>query len=325
MTSTPAQNTAFLQAFVTWLATMPTTGAGATAFLTALQAFVAENVTTPPPPPPPSPPPPPPPTAWPSAATTGYGSTSLTAGSPTLVAGQTYSGIKFSTGFAINVNNVTIENCLIQMTPTDTAAIKIGAAVTGTVIKNTEIAGAGLKATQGGCYGVYVMNGAGTVMISTANIHDVGTGIVVSGGQTSIQASFIHDLNSGPGTHYNGVMYNGSGTAASGLFSLSLQGNAIINQNTQTDAVMLDNYFGSCNGVTVSGNLLKGGDYPIYVDGSQGSTPITGIAITNNSLGFGNGTFGYADINKGSLSAANFQISWSGNVDATTGAAIPLP
>ena len=63
---------------------------------------------------------------------------------------------------------------------------------------------------------------------------------------------------------------------------------------------MIDNGFGAVNNVTITNNLLYGGDYPIYVDGSQGSDPITNVSITNNDLGLGRGSFGYTNYHKAS-------------------------
>ena len=140
--------------------------------------------------------------------------------------------------------------------------------------------------------GIYV-EGDSQVTINADNIHDVGNGVDVNDGQTTVENSYIHNLNGGAGTHYNGVGYFGDGGSD---FSLLIQNNTIINQNTQTDAVMIQNYFGAVNNVTVNNNLLVGGDYTIYVDGTQGSDPITNVSITNNDIGL-HGIFGYTDFN----------------------------
>ena len=129
-------------------------------------------------------------------------------------------------------------------------------------------------------------------MINAVNIHDVGNPVAVNNGQTVVENSYFHDLSAGAGTHYNGIEYNGGGSAD---FSLLIQNNTI-NDNAAipTDAIMLDNYFGAVNNVTIRNNLLTGGQYTIYVDGRFNSNPITNVSITNNDIGpgvFGNTAF----------------------------------
>jgi hypothetical protein len=91
---------------------------------------------------------------------------------------------------------------------------------------------------------------------------------------------------------------------------LNIQHNTIINQQDQTDAIMIDNYFGAVNNVTVNNNYLSGGSYTVYSDGQFNSNPITNVSFTNNVIG--KGGYGYHAFNK------NNPV-FTGNVDAVTG------
>jgi hypothetical protein len=252
-------------------------------------------------------------TGFPNASNTGIpaGVTLKSASSNTLSAPGTYSGLSFTGVVSITASNVTLQNCLINGTNTDYFELEIAAGLTNVVVQNCEIAGAGANSVQTGVYGVYVP-GDSQVTLNALNIHGVGSPFTISDGRILIENSYAHDFYSGPATHYNGVQYNGGGSAD---FSLVIQNNTIINNQIQTDAIMLDNYFGPVNNVTINHNYLSGGDFTIYCDGHFNSNPITNITITNNTMG--TGYYGYFDINASSTSPKT-----SGNVDALTGVAI---
>ena len=82
---------------------------------------------------------------------------------------------------------------------------------------------------------------------------------------------------------------------------------------SQTSTVMIDNYFGPISAMTVTNNRLLGAGYTVYSDGQFNGGSITGVAFTNNHLG--KGIWGYSLIR-------NSSVTWTGNVDDTTGAAI---
>ena len=233
--------------------------------------------------------------AYPNAATTGVSpGTNLTAAtSNTISSPGVYSGLIFNGTVTITSSNVTLENCLIEGTPNDGFELAVVGNLSNVVIQNDEIAGTGTNTTQTGVYGIYIENDS-QVTINAVNIHDVGVGVDVSAGQVVVENSYIHNFGSGSGTHYNGVAYFGGGGSD---FSLLIKNNSIINQLTQTDAVILQNYFGPVNNVTVTNNLLYGGDYPIYVEGEYSGGAVTNVSITNNDLGLGPGSFGYTDFN----------------------------
>ena len=261
--------------------------------------------------------PPLPGSVFPNATNTGIAAgTKLTpATSNTISSPGVYSGLIFNGTVTITSSNVTLENCLIEGTPNDGFELAVVGNLSNVVIQNDEIAGAGDSSTQTGVYGIYLENDS-QVTINAVNIHDVGVGVDVSAGQVIVENSYIHNFGSGPGTHYNGVAYFGGGGSD---FSLLIKNNSIINQLTQTDAVILQNYFGPINNVTVTNNLLYGGDYPIYVEGEYSGGAVTNVSITNNDLGLGPGSFGYTDFN-------STNPTFTGNVDdgATLVAALPV-
>ena len=218
--------------------------------------------------------------------------------------------MSFTGTVSITASNVTLSNCLITGQNADNFEVSVSGGLSNVVIQNCTIIGAGTSSSVTGAYGIYVEDDS-QVTINALNISQVGSPVTVSDGRVTITNNYIHDLNSGPSTHYNGIQYNGGGSAD---FSLNIQHNAIVNQQTQTDAVMIDNGFGAVKNVTVNNNQLSGGDYPQYVDGSQGNDAITGVSITNNQMGIGQ--FGYCDYNSGT--ASSYTIAVSGNVDINT-------
>ena len=229
-----------------------------------------------------------------------------------------YSGLIFNGTVSIACSNVTLENCLIVESVSDWTGVDVAAGLSNVTIQNCEIAGAGANSTQEGATGISVM-GDSQVSIYNNNIHDIGNGFGVAGGQVVIENNYVHNFAAAPGTHINGMETNGS-TAD---FSLLMKDNSIINNQTQCDAIMIDNQLGTNSNITITNNLLTGGDFTVYVDGSKGSYAITNINISNNDLG--TGIYGYWDLNQGSLSNANYQVSTSGNADDGAALAAALP
>ena len=238
------------------------------------------------------------PSLYPNASNTGVSAgVKLTPYSGNLTittAGEVVSGLIISNGVQIAASNVTLENCIIEVSPTAPWDIGVSGGLTGVVIQNCEIVGAGTAGPQGSM-GIYVQ-GNSQVTINAVNMHDVGQGVDVNDGQVILENSYIHNLNAGAGTHYEDVGYFGA--AKSGNFSFLIQDNTLINQQNQAASVFLQNYFGAVNNVTVNNNILTGGDYTVYMDasgdGGPGTgTPVTNVSFTNNHMG--TGIFGYTD------------------------------
>ena len=257
---------------------------------------------------------------YPNATNTGVqaGVTLTPSGGLTITAPGVYSGLDISNGVTIDASNVTLENCIITMPSSGNWVVGVSGGLTGVTIQNCEIYGTGLSG-QVGDYGIYV-EGNSQVMINACNIHDVGTGVIVSDGQTTVENCYIHNLNAGAGTHYNGIGFFGGSPAE---FSLNIQNNTIINQQDQTDAVMIQNYFGNVNNVTVNNNILIGGGYPLYVDASQGTGNITNVSITNNQIGLTQYSYGYTDLNPGSV--GTYSVTNTGNAQDGTALLATVP
>lgn len=259
-------------------------------------------------------------TLFPDATNTGVpaGTQLVAATSNVITQPGVYSGLVFTGTVQIECSGVTLENCLVKDTPSDWVSVLVTGNVKNVVIQNCEIAGAGSNSTVTGTYGIGVGDDS-QVSIYNNNIHDVGSPFAIGAGQVVIEGNYAHDFYSGPGTHYNGIQVNGGNGAD---FSLLMDKNTIINNQPQTDAIMLDNESGAIHNVTITNNLLVGGDYTVYVDGSKGSAPVTNVNISNNHLGAG--IYGEWYLDSGTLGSANYQVTTSGNVNDGTALAATL-
>ena len=235
-------------------------------------------------------------TTYPDATNTGVpvGTTLKSSGPLTLsTPGQVVSGLDITGGVDITASNVTLENCIIHMTNTTSNWVtSIAGGLSGITIKNCEILGPGLSATTQE-YGIYI-KGDSQVTIDACNIHDVGHGIQVGGGQqVVIQNNYIHNLNAGSGTHYEDLYFGGDNNPN---FSLLIQNNTFINQNGQTCAIMTENHFGGVHNVTVENNLLVGGGYTMYSssDSPANGGPVSNVSYIDNH--FGSGVYGITHI-----------------------------
>lgn len=262
------------------------------------------------------------PGGFPTAGTTGYGGVALTM-SPlkTISTPGTYSGLHFTGTITIASSNVTFQNCLFDGLPVSAPfQIDISASLTGIVFDHCTLVGNGATATTASVYGWFI-RGAADVTISNCDASQHGHTIAITNGNAvRIAGNYFHDLNSGPGTHYECIYYGGG--AKSAAFSLDIEGNSM-SSNQNTAVIYFSTDFGSIANVTVKNNLLVGsqnGSFTLYVDGSQGSPPssVTNVSITNNALG--RSQFGYKDLNPGH--ASPYQVTWSGNYDYLTHAVV---
>ncbi|KQV33365.1 MULTISPECIES: calcium-binding protein [unclassified Rhizobium] len=170
----------------------------------------------------------------------------------------------------IEAKNVTLKNVkLVSDTPWH--ALRVMDDATGFTLQDSEIDGAGgtVNAIYG--FGTFLRN----------NLHDVENGINVIG-PSLIKDNYIHDMRRSAEAHYDGIEVNGG-------HDIQILHNTIVNDNDQTSAVMLDNYFGGLSNITVDGNRLVGGGYTVYLDDrfSGGSVDDSSIKITNNQIGGG--------------------------------------
>jgi hypothetical protein len=248
------------------------------------------------------------PTAWPSASNTGWQPTGVTlkaSGSLTVsTAGAVVDGLDVSGTIYVSANNVTIKRSRVRASAF--AAIQIRSGVTGVRVEDCEIDGRG---TSGGA--TNSMGVIGPVTVLRSNIYGVENGVTPESGSL-VQDSYIHDLGAPGSPHYDGIQIDG------GLSNIVVRHNNIVVSQSQTSAVMIDNYFGPTSNITVDNNRLVGGGFTVYSDGQFGSSSprggtggtISGVSFTNNRLG--KGSAGYANIVKNTP-------AWSGNVDDATG------
>ncbi|MGY3034422.1 hypothetical protein ACVIIV_003592 [Bradyrhizobium sp. USDA 4354] len=215
-------------------------------------------------------------TAWPDATNTGVSAgVTLTPYYGDLVintAGAVISGLDIHGSVYINAPNVTLENC--KVTTDAFYAVRVATGVTGAVIQHNEINGVG-----SGNDGDYGIMGQGTFIAN--NIYNVENGIGVDGGNTLIQDNYIHDMIASGSPHYDGISIDGNN------YDITIRHNTVINDHTQTAAIMIDNYFGPVSNVVVDNNLLYGGGYNIYSSAQFNGGSVTGVSITNNHMGGG--------------------------------------
>jgi hypothetical protein len=205
----------------------------------------------------------------------------------------------------ISANNVTVKNVKIVTDGNFGISLRH---ITGVTIQNTTIAGENADAGRLN-YGIDDVFGDSTGMvIKNDNISLARTAIQVSSGQ--ITGNYIHDPGFIAGDHTNGIYVNGN------TKPLTISGNTIFNNLTQTDDINLDASGALGQAVAnkiVTGNLLAGGGYSIY-GGAALRAATSNIVIRGNSFS----DLYYANGGKyGPISYFNSHGSgnvWSGNV-----------
>lgn len=241
--------------------------------------------------------------AYPSHADTGVpaGTTLRTSGSLTITTpGTVIDGYDIAGTVQIRASNVTIRNSRIRGAGWQLVEVSDG--LTGVVIDHCELDGRGSSGFENS------MGVSGPAAVRSSHIYGVENGITPGTGSV-IENNYIHGLLAPGDPHYDGIQIDG------GLANITIRHNTIINPHDQTAAVMIDNYFGAVDNVTVEDNYLAGGGYTVYSDGQFRADPITNVSFINNAMQ--RGRWGYASIEN------NTPVD-TGNFDATTRAAITL-
>jgi hypothetical protein len=224
------------------------------------------------------------------------------------VDGQVINAKNINGGVRVSANNVTIQNSKITVGGGDSSVgVTIDSGRTGTRIINTEIT------APNGFQGI---QGAGGFVAQGVNIHGFEHGVEIRGAATvldswiSVTGGWKYPDGTTP--HFDAVC----GWSVNGVV---VRHNTLIANPDQTGAVNFTNDFGSITNVQIDNNLLVGGGYALYLRGDSSwfsptaGKPVTGISVTNNR--FGHSQWGYSSV-------VNAQVSFSGNVDDTTGAHI---
>jgi hypothetical protein len=239
-------------------------------------------------------------TGFPDATTAGVpaGVTLTPSGSIVInTPGAVIEGLNITGSVTINAANVTLKNCTISSSDYDAVLVKPG--ITGAVVQNCTI-----DCKDAGGQGI-----AGQGSFLNNNIQNAADGIDVRGDNTLIQGNYIHNMGGTSGSHLDGIQADG------GFSNLTINDNTVINEQGQTSAVMLDNYWGPIDKVAITNNLLVGGDYAVYINEvssgqpAGGGGPVTNVTFTNNHLGAG--TYGTLDLR----TELGDQPTISGNID----------
>jgi hypothetical protein len=211
--------------------------------------------------------------AFPDATTTGVpaGVTLTPSGSLVIsTPGAVIEGLDIKGSVVIDAPNVTLKNCKVTDGGANVVLVKPG--ITGAVIKNCEI-----DNLSAGGQGIA---GQGTFLGN--NIQNAADGIDVRGDNTVIQDNYIHSMRGTADSHLDGIQADG------GFSNLIINHNTVINEQNQTSAVMLDNYWGPIDKVAITNNLLVGGGYTVYINevakGQAHGGPVTNVTFTNNQL-----------------------------------------
>lgn len=169
----------------------------------------------------------------------------------------------------VEAKNVTLSN--IKLTNSGSwSALNVKDGSTGFTLQDSEIdASAAGNAIYG--FGTFLRN----------DLHNMENGITVSG-PSLIRDNYIHNFQGSADAHYDGIEVN-SGR------DIDIIHNTVVNERSQTSAVMLDNYFGGLSNINVENNRLAGGGYTVYLDARFDGGPVDSstIRIINNQVGDG--------------------------------------
>lgn len=166
--------------------------------------------------------------------------------------------------------NVTLSNLkLVSEAPWH--ALDIAEEATGFTLQDSEINGEGRSVNAIFGHGKFLRN----------HLYGVHNGINVTA-PSVIRENRIDGFKGGADAHFDGIEINGG-------YDIEIVGNTIINKQSQTSAVMLNNYFTGLSNIRVEGNRLVGGGYTVYLDGRFKGGPVddASISIVNNQIGGG--------------------------------------
>jgi hypothetical protein len=234
---------------------------------------------------------------FPDATNTGANCSSLTpSGSITVTTnGAVVEGKNISGSITIQASDVTIRNDCVTSSGIYPVRFVSGSNLT---VEDTTITGRG-----GGCARAVEPAGGSTTM-DRLNISGCEDGIQMYDHDV-LENSYIHDLAFFGGSHNDGVQQNGGHDDV-------VKHNTIFNPHNQTSCVNFTTDFGGISDITITGNLLNGGNYTVYSRSGGNGNP-TGVSVTGNHFG-GADVFG--------LLSADGSVAWSGNVADSSGQAV---
>jgi hypothetical protein len=233
---------------------------------------------------------------FPDATNTGADCSGLTpSGSITVTTdGAVVEGRNISGSVTVHASNVTIRNDCVTSSGIYPVRFVSGSDLT---VEDTTITG------TGGCLRAVEPAGNGATM-DRLNVSGCEDGIQMYDHDV-LENSYIHDLAFTSSSHNDGVQQNGGRGDV-------VRHNTIFNPHSQTSCVNFTTDFGGISDITITGNLLNGGNYTVY-SRSGGNGGPTGVRVTGNH-------FGHADVY--GLLSADGSVTWSGNVSDSTGQTI---
>jgi hypothetical protein len=188
--------------------------------------------------------------------------------------GAVLSGLSVAGNIDVEASNVTLDNLQVTSTGSSWGVGLMNAS--GVLVEHCSIsspAASGPGRLQSGVKDVYG-NAEGTI-VKDDNIWHAEDGVQLSAGL--IEGTYIHDLAYSDGDHTDGIDSN-----AGDPHGLTITGNTILNPLDQTDDIALFENFGPQEDVTITGNLMAGGDYSIYAGYNPGKAVPTNIKISGN-------------------------------------------
>jgi hypothetical protein len=234
---------------------------------------------------------------FPDATNTGADCSALApSGSVTVTSnGAVVEGKNISGSITVRASNVVIRNDCVTSSDIYPVHFVSGSNLT---VEDTTITGTG-----GGCARA-VEPAGGSATMNRLNVSGCEDGIQMYDNDV-LENSYIHDLAFTSSSHNDGVQQNGGSNDV-------VRHNTIFNPHNQTSCVNFTTDFGGISDITITGNLLNGGNYTVY-SRSGGNGDPTGVSVTGNH-------FGGADVY--GLLSADGSVAWSGNVSDSTGQAV---
>ena len=234
---------------------------------------------------------------FPDATNTGANCSALAPFGPITVTsnGAVVEGKNINGSVTVQASNVTIRNDCVTSSGIYPVHFVSGSNLT---VEDTTITGTGH-----GCDRAVEPAGNGAVM-DRLNVSGCEDGIQMYDHDV-LENSYIHDLAFTSSSHNDGVQQNGGRDDV-------VKHNTIFNPHNQTSCVNFTTDFGGISDITITGNLLNGGNYTVY-SRSGGNGDPAGVSVTGNQ-------FGGADVY--GLLSDDGSVTWSGNVSDATGQAI---
>lgn len=211
----------------------------------------------------------------PSSLLTALGPLTPHPGGVISVPGTTLDRVDISSRVTIAADDVHITHSSIHVH--DYFAVFVMPGVRGAVLDHVVIDGSGADGAEGSA-GV-----AGPITVTDADIFGVENGVIPGSG-TRITRTCIRDLAAPGEAHYDGIQMDG------GQSDVRITANVIdLSTVGPTAAVMMDTEFGALTNIDVSGNVLIGGAYTVYLDGRKGAEGAIApsVSVTGNSLSGG--------------------------------------